>query len=82
MTREKEIIMLGTGSATVTKCYNTCFIVREDDDMLMVDAGGGNGILGQLQKAGVGIGEIHNLYVTHAHTDHILGVIWIVRMVM
>lgn len=82
MEKENRIIMLGTGSATVTRCYNTCFVVESGSDRLMVDAGGGNGILGQLSKAGVAIDDIHHLFVTHAHTDHVLGVVWVVRVIM
>lgn len=81
-TNQPEITMLGTGHATVTKCYNTCFIIKDKSNMLMVDAGGGNGILGQLNKAKVNIADIHHLFVTHAHTDHILGVIWVIRIIM
>ncbi len=78
-----EIIILGTGNAMVTRCYNTCFIVRsESGSMMLVDAGGGNGILSQLQKAGVVCEEIDDLFITHAHTDHILGVIWLMRMAL
>ena len=76
-----RITMLGTGNATVTKCYNTCFVVDTDNTRLLVDAGGGNGVLGQLRKAGMDLKTIHHLFVTHAHTDHILGVIWVIRMV-
>ncbi len=76
-----KIIMLGTGNATVARCYNTCFLLETSSTRLLVDAGGGNGVLGQLQKAGVDIADIHHLFVTHAHTDHVLGVIWIIRMV-
>lgn len=76
-----RITMLGTGNATVTKCYNTCFVLQTEKTLLLVDAGGGNGVLGQLNKVGIGIADIHHLFVTHAHTDHILGVIWVVRMV-
>ncbi len=50
--------------------------------MLLVDAGGGNGILTQLEKARVALTDIHDMFVTHAHTDHILGAVWIVRMVI
>ena len=46
-----ELIMLGTGSAMVTKCYNTCFALRNNNEYFLVDAGGGNGILAQLEKA-------------------------------
>lgn len=68
-----ELTMLGTGNATVTKCYNTCFTIKIGKNILLVDAGGGNGILRQLEKAGIAISEIHDMFVTHAHTDHILG---------
>lgn len=76
-----KITMLGTGSATVSHIYNTCFVLSTSTTQLLVDAGGGNGILAQLRKANISIDSIHHLFVTHAHTDHILGVIWIVRMV-
>lgn len=76
-----QIIMLGTGNATVTQCYNTCFLLETSTTRLLVDAGGGNGVLRQLQRAGVAIRDLHHLFVTHAHTDHVLGVIWVIRMV-
>ena len=76
-----RITMLGTGNATVTKCYNTCLVIDTDNTRLLVDAGGGNGILGQLRKVHIDIATIHHMFVTHAHTDHILGVIWVIRMV-
>lgn len=77
----EQIIMLGTGNAVVKNCFNTCFILKTDNTLLMVDAGGGNGILSQLDKASINITDIHNLFITHCHTDHILGAVWIVRMV-
>ena len=78
---ENEIIILGTGNAMVTQCYNTCFIVRSKSGAtMMVDAGGGNGILTQLEKAGIRREDISDLFVTHAHTDHLLGCVWIMRM--
>ena len=76
-----KITMLGTGNATVAQIYNTCFILETSTTKLLVDAGGGNGILSQLRKVNVPISDIHHLFVTHAHTDHVLGVIWIIRMV-
>lgn len=75
------VTMLGTGNAMCTRCYNTCFYLRTPGGSLMVDAGGGNGIFRQLHKAGIGYEDIHHLFVTHAHTDHILGVIWMMRKI-
>lgn len=76
-----QITMLGTGNATVSQIYNTCFVLQTPSTLMLVDAGGGNGILAQLRKVNVLISDIHHLFVTHAHTDHVLGVIWVIRMV-
>ena len=76
-----QITMLGTGNATVSQIYNTCFVLQTLSTLMLVDAGGGNGILAQLKKVNVQISDIHHLFVTHAHTDHVLGVIWVIRMV-
>lgn len=77
------ITMLGTGNALATRCYNTCFTLHGSDGaVLMVDAGGGNGVLSQLERAGIKIDNIHDLFVTHAHTDHLLGCVWMIRMAL
>lgn len=76
-----QITMLGTGNATVSQIYNTCFVLQTPSTLMLVDAGGGNGILAQLTKIHVQISDIHHLFVTHAHTDHVLGGIWVIRMV-
>lgn len=73
--------MLGTGNAAVTQCYNTCFALRNGEQYLLVDAGGGNGILRQLELADIPLEQIPALMLTHAHTDHLLGCVWIVRMI-
>lgn len=76
---QKELIFLGTGEAMVTKCYNTCFLLRTKSELLLVDTGGGNGIMKQLRKAGFMIHDIKNVFITHIHTDHLLGIIWLIR---
>lgn len=77
----EKIVFLGTGSASVTQCYNTCFTIKMGDEHFLVDAGGGNGIVSQLQKAQIPISSIHHLFISHQHTDHLLGAIWIVRFI-
>lgn len=64
-----KITMLGTGNATVTQIYNTCFVLETDTTKLLADAGGGNGVLGILKKVNIPISDIHYLYVTHSHTN-------------
>lgn len=76
-----ELTMLGTGNAAVTEYYNTCFFMREGKNVFLVDAGGGNQILKRLKDAGVGLGDIRDIFVTHKHIDHILGVIWLIRRI-
>ena len=78
---KEELIVLGTGHAVVTKCYNTCFAIKNDEGYFMVDTGGGSGILVQLEKAGISLLDIHHLFLTHGHTDHLTGLIWLVRLI-
>ena len=80
--KQRTLTMLGTGYATATRCYNTCFTIESSGTTLLVDAGGGNTILNRLEEAGIQISDIHYLYLTHAHTDHVLGAVWVLRMVM
>ena len=82
-----RLTMLGTGHALATKCYNACFALQDDamgkapGRTFLVDAGGGNGILTQLERAGIDWHSIHDLFVTHTHVDHLLGSVWIFRVV-
>ena len=52
-----KITMLGTGNALVTRCYNTCFVMDNGTDKLLVDAGGGNGGWRQWCADAVGAGR-------------------------
>ena len=77
----ERLIVLGTGNAQAIHCYNTCYAMQKGEEYFLVDAGGGNGILSQLDKAGITLESIHNIFVTHAHNDHILGMVWMIRMI-
>lgn len=71
--------MLGTGHAGVTECYNTCFVLSEDGQRFLVDGGGGNGLIRQLRRADIRPKDIGDIFVTHRHTDHIMGIFWMLR---
>lgn len=77
----EKINILGTGSAMVTKCYNTCFTISKNDEHFLIDAGGGNTVLSNLEKLNIQITQIHNMFISHNHNDHILGSVWVIRAV-
>ncbi len=35
----ERLIVLGTGNAMVTKCYNPCFAIDNSGETILVDAG-------------------------------------------
>lgn len=76
-----KLTMLGTGNALITECYNTCFIMEDNDELFMVDGGGGNQILKQLKDAGYDWKDVRHIFVTHKHIDHIMGIVWMMRMI-
>lgn len=78
-----QLLMLGTGHATVTECYNTCFLLQDENltEKFLVDGGGGNAILRQLKKAETDCNSIHQIFVTHKHMDHLLGILWLIRII-
>ena len=52
-----HLTMLGTGSASVKNCYNTCFVFTENGQNFLVDAGGGNQILKILDDENISVTE-------------------------
>ena len=76
-----RVTMLGTGNAMCVNCYNTCFYLKTPRGGMLVDGGGGNGILQQLIKAKIPFESIRHMFVTHSHTDHIMGAIWMMRKI-
>ena len=79
--QSETLILLGTGNATVTRCYNTCFEIQIWEEYFLTDTGGGNGILTQLEKAEIPLEAIHEIFISHEHTDHLLGLVWLIRMI-
>jgi ribonuclease Z len=76
-----KLTMLETGNAIVTECYNTCFVLDDDGKCLMVDGGGGSTVLAQLKHAGYDWMDMRHIFVTHKHVDHLLGIVWMMRMI-
>ena len=75
----QKIIMLGTGHGFVYNCYNTCFLLQNDDEYFLIDTGGSAHIIQNLEKLNIDLNKIHNIFISHSHTDHILGLFWLLK---
>ena len=76
-----KLTILGTGNAGVTECYNTCFVLSNEQGNFLVDGGGGNGLFRQLKRANLKWQDLRTIFVTHKHVDHILGIVWMIRFI-
>ena len=76
-----KITMLGTGCGGVLNFYNTCFIIQNANDNLLVDTGGGIEIIKRIKEVGLDLKDIKNIFISHSHTDHILGIFWLFKKI-
>jgi ribonuclease Z len=74
-----KIIMLGTGHGFVHELYNTCFIIKNDKKIFLIDTGGSADIVKNLELANIKLSDLHDIFISHSHTDHILGLFWIMK---
>lgn len=77
----QKMIMLGTGHGFVFNYYNTCFILQNDDEYFLVDTGGSAHIVHYLEKLNINLNKIHDIFISHNHTDHILGLFWLLKKI-
>ena len=59
-----RLVVLGTGAASALQYYNTCFMLQGPQGGLLVDGGGGNGILVQLAKADIPLLTLTDEFLT------------------
>ena len=74
-----KLIMLGTGSGFNKYFYNTCFVINHDNKNFLIDTGGSQEIYYRLLEKNIELTEIHDIFISHSHTDHILGLIWLFK---
>lgn len=77
----EKIIMLGTGMGSVMDLYNTCFVIQNDNGSFLVDTGGSIEILKRLKMININLEDIQHIFISHNHTDHILGFIWMLKKI-
>jgi len=67
-----DVVFLGTGGSVPTARRATaCLLIRAGGDRVLVDCG--EGAQRQMQRS-TGLVQVDDLYITHFHADHYLGV--------
>ena len=74
-----NIIMLGTGHGITMDLYNTCFVIQNEKGSFLIDTGGSIEIIKRLEKSNIQLEEIKDIFISHSHTDHLLGLIWMFK---
>ena len=74
-----KIIMLGTGNGGTLDLYNTCFVIQNEKGDFLVDTGGGIDVIKRLKQVGIDYKSLRNIFISHSHTDHILGIFWLFK---
>lgn len=76
-----KIIMLGTGNGMTFDLYNTCFVIENNNQHFLVDTGGSVEIIKRLKQLNIDYKSIKNIFISHRHTDHILGLLWFFKKI-
>lgn len=67
-----DVVFLGTGGSVPTaRRATSCLLIRAGGDRILVDCG--EGAQRQMQRS-TGLVQVDDLYITHFHADHYLGV--------
>lgn len=76
----EQLHFLGTGAAMNARCFTTAILLEDREGLFLLDSGGGNGLLMRLDEAGIDPRRLTDVFISHTHTDHILGVPWLMRL--
>ncbi|MFN0161781.1 MAG: MBL fold metallo-hydrolase [Burkholderiales bacterium] len=70
---EFRVTLLGTGSpAPVMRRFGPGVLVQAGGQNLLIDSG--RGVTQRLMQAGLRLGAVDALFITHLHSDHIVGI--------
>lgn len=75
----RRLLFLGTGHGMPIASSCSSILVEDDENNLLLDAGGGHDLLVNFNKAKYKPTMIRNIFITHYDSDHILGIIPLVR---
>ena len=78
-TKGNTLRCLECGNGGTMNIYNTCFVIDNDNGLFLVDTGGSIEVVKRIYKLGYNLTDINDIFISHSHSDHILGVIWLFR---
>ena len=68
-----RIVFLGTGGALNADRYQASILVDTGDTRVLLDTGGGLGLVRRLRDAGIDPASIGHVFLSHRHLDHVGG---------
>ena len=78
----QKFYVLGTCAGISDVGFTLSGVLQHNNKFLLVDTGEGMQILKQLRLSGIKISDIHDVFISHKHIDHLLGVIPFIRKVL
>lgn len=74
------IKMLGVGNIEAINLYNTCFAIQNSQGVFLIDSGRSEETIYRLYFANVELEEIKNIFISHSHLEHMLGLMSIFKI--
>lgn len=75
----RQLLFLGTGHGMPLNSSCSSILVEDDKNNILLDVGGGHDLLGQFHRAEKDPTSVKNIFITHFDSDHILGIVPLVR---
>src|SRR3989344_5744478 len=76
---DRQLLFLGTASGMPIRSSCSSILVEDEQNKLLIDVGGGHDLLCQFEKSGSNAAEVRNLFISHYDSDHILGIVPLMR---
>ena len=75
----RELVFLGTGNGMPKRSSCSSILLRDGTQNLLIDTGGGQDLVRNLFAAGIDPKSISDVFISHYDSDHILGIVPLVR---